>query len=562
MKTLEQLPADISTAEKMLYLCYTDLIAYGKVFLSGDFSKAESPPVHYEVADELNSDSRKPLAIILPRDSAKTTLVKCSIMHDFCYTRQNLQRFALEPDSVLRDFWLGEVEERDTLLFGWVSKSQNDSKNNIRYIYRNLEHNLAILKYFGNLKGKIWNREDITTRDGDRLISSSNLTSIRGMTEATMTEGAIRFSRAFLDDVENEYNTKTLMGRRDIRRIIFASIMPAIEEKRRCRLIIDGTSVHFDSIIQHFIEKYELRKKKGTIDEWSWRIICYPSTQPNLPGGVLWNARKPRHVLNQIKQRYIDMPELGEALYYQEYELEVQASEVSVWTRQHIKSHNGVLRNYGGHRGVNTLTIGGKEIVVNTFLGGDPATDIDTLTSDFSVIAAIAIDADNNRYHLRSERHLAIPTSGLRNEEDGLVGKKGFVDYYIDMFDEFFCTGGTIEDVAMNRSVFKDLMQRKMKLKKMYVIANTFKPGGTQKHSRVHSFMNTFFTQGMVYYRPESYNLMEETIRFGPRMAHDDEIEAFFLANRYAYPPTSAVKKEDKDEWTRPVRRKKTWIVA
>ena len=40
---------DVSEAEKVLELARTDLIAFGKLFLPGDFGKSESPPFHYEI---------------------------------------------------------------------------------------------------------------------------------------------------------------------------------------------------------------------------------------------------------------------------------------------------------------------------------------------------------------------------------------------------------------------------------------------------------------------------------------------------------------------------------
>ena len=51
---------NISEAEEELRLAYTDLIAFGKLFLPDDFMRSETPFFHYEVADALlNEDVRQ-----------------------------------------------------------------------------------------------------------------------------------------------------------------------------------------------------------------------------------------------------------------------------------------------------------------------------------------------------------------------------------------------------------------------------------------------------------------------------------------------------------------------
>ena len=46
---------NISEAEEELRLAYTDLVAFGKLFLPDDFMRSESPFFHYEVCDALNN---------------------------------------------------------------------------------------------------------------------------------------------------------------------------------------------------------------------------------------------------------------------------------------------------------------------------------------------------------------------------------------------------------------------------------------------------------------------------------------------------------------------------
>ena len=100
---------NVSKEEEALKLAYTDLVSFGKLFLPDDFMRSETPFFHYEVMDALNDHSVRQLAVVLPRGHGKTVLTKCSIMHDFCFTK--------EP-----------------LFYGWVAASYKISVPNLDYI--------------------------------------------------------------------------------------------------------------------------------------------------------------------------------------------------------------------------------------------------------------------------------------------------------------------------------------------------------------------------------------------------------------------------------------------
>ena len=100
---------NVSKAEEELRLAHKDLIAFGKLFLPDDFERSETPFFHYEVADALQNEDLRQLAVILPRGHGKTVLTKCNILHDFCFTK--------EP-----------------LFYGWVAASSKISVPNLDYI--------------------------------------------------------------------------------------------------------------------------------------------------------------------------------------------------------------------------------------------------------------------------------------------------------------------------------------------------------------------------------------------------------------------------------------------
>ena len=119
--------------------------------------------------------------------------------------------------------------------------------------------------------------------------------------------------------------------------------------------------------------------------------------------------------------------------------MEVQSEEDSVWKRSDIRYWNGHYE-YDNDNDVNYIHVNGDKIPVNTFLGGDPATDIDTKESDYSVIMVVAVDMESNVYVLHYERHKSIPTIGSKSLTDGeIIGKKGVVDYIMELHQQYHC---------------------------------------------------------------------------------------------------------------------------
>lgn len=535
-RTRKFLPqGDAPAEEYKLYLASESTYSYGKMFLA-DFNKSEPSIFHFHFCDELDKMESDPLFSIVARGHAKTTICKANILKDLSFTAEAYYRFYQMSKSHLKSYWHKKYKER--IAFGnhyiiWIAKGQEDSVSNAEYISKNLEENPKIIKHFGKLKGSTWNQEKIKTKYGDVLQCGSNLKNVRGKNIYTKDQGAIRITRVILDDAENEENTKTFASRRDIKRKVFAAIIPAIQHKPYCRLIVTGTPVHFDSMVQNIIDDVAMHKKNGTLHKYPYKVLIYKATQPNLKGGVLWHSYMPRKKLNAIKARYaaIDLNDL----YYQEYELEVAGSDVAAWTRKHFKIHNAKYIYNNG----NFLRINNVLYPCTTFLGCDPATDIETRTSDFSVVSAVAVLADNSRYSLGYERHLAIPTIGVRDKENNLVTKKGVVDYIFEMYDRFHCEMATVENVAMTRSVFQSITSKKINENRFDVNIRPISPAGKHKHNKIYSYLEPMFASGMIHYRELDDALISETIRFGKSMAHDDTIESFYFANVNAYPPES-----------------------
>ena len=516
---------NINKAEEALVLAYKDLISFGKLFLPDDFMRSETPFFHYEVSDCIDDKECKQLAIILPRGHGKTVLTKASILKDFVFCPKD-----------------------DMLFYAWVSATQKLSVGNMDYIKHHLEFNDRFTYYFGKLKGSKWTEEDVELSNGCKLISKSNVAGIRGGAKLHK-----RYDLIVLDDFEHEANTITREARDKNANLVTAVVYPAIEPHTG-RLRVNGTPVHYDSFINNLLINHE--RAKGNDEEFAWKLITYKAILPN--GSPLWEGWFPTSKLEEKKKFYQDSGQPSK--FYQEYMMEVQSLEDALWTRHHIKYWKGYYE-YDTETNQNYIVIGGEQVPVNTFIGCDPATDINTKESDFSVIMAIAIDKENNLYVLEYERHRSIPTIGQKTLEGETTGKKGVVDYIMDMHQKYHATSSTVEDVAMNRSVFQALNEERRRLNKFDIAVIPEKPGGTNKMNRVYSGLSGRFSMGTIYVRDNMFDLINEIITFGPRMAHDDTIETLYYSQLHAFPP-NIERDENTKSWYVPKKKPKSWIVA
>ena len=425
---------NVSKEEEALQLAKKDMIAFGKLFLADDFMRSETPFFHYQVADVISNKDIKQTAIILPRGHGKTVLTKCNILHDFAFTK-------------------------DPLFYGWVAASSKISVPNLDYIKYHLEYNDKFLYYFGNLKGKKWTEDDIELKNGCKLISKSNLSGIRGGAKLHK-----RYDLIVLDDFEDENNTVTPESRAKISNLVTAVVFPALEPGTG-RLRINGTPVHFDAFIQNILVGHDQAKKRG--EKFSWEVITYKAILED--GTPLWPSWFGEKEMERKKKFYSDSGQPQK--FYQEYMMEVQSKEDSIFTRDHIKYWEGSFR-YDEETEVSYVINKGEEIPVNVFAGVDPATDSTRRDTDFSVLLYVAVDGNNNVYVLDYIRKRSIPVLGIPGE-----GKKGIVDYIFDYNKVYHPSIHTIEDTSMSKPVFQALVSEMRRRNDFSVKYNAEKPG-------------------------------------------------------------------------------------
>jgi len=510
---------NVSKMEEQLLMAKNDLVSFGKLFLPDDFMRSESPFFHYQVCDALNDYTIRQLAVILPRGHGKTVLTKCSILHDFVFTT--------EP-----------------LFYGWVAASSKISVPNLDYIKYHLEYNDRFTYYFGDLKGRKWTEDDIELNNGCKLISKSNLSGIRGGAKLHK-----RYDLIVLDDFEDENNTVTAESRSKIANLVTAVVFPALEPHTG-RLRINGTPVHFDAFITNILNGHEKAKKMG--EKYSWKVITYKALQED--GTPLWPTWFGHEEMERKKKFYADSGQPQK--FYQEYMMEVQNEEDAIFTRNHIKYWDGSY-NYDEETGISYVNLdNGDRKPINVFAGVDPATDSTRRDSDFSVILIVGVDVDNNVYVLDYMRKRSLPVLGIPGDP-----KKGIVDYMFNYNKTYKPNLFVVEDTTMSKPVFQSI-NAEMRRKNDFGIKYTAEKPGTRmsKRDRIQEILAQRFAIGSVHLKKDHYDLQREIITFGPRMGHDDTIDALAYACKYAHPPKGF--KEEKGNWYKHKPKPKNWVVA
>ena len=511
---------NVSKQNEALELARKDLIAFGKLFLPDDFMRSETPPFHYEIADTITDPKKQQTAIILPRGHGKTVLTKCDILQAFCFTK-------------------------DPLFYGWVSATAKLATGNMDYIKYHLEFNERIQYFFGNLKGTKWTETDVETSNGCKLISKSNISGIRGGAKLHK-----RYDLIILDDFEDENNTITPEARSKNSNLITAVVFPALEPGTG-RLRINGTPVHFDSFINNLIVNYEKSVSEG--NDFSWDVVLKKAIMPD--GTMLWNSWFGKKEMERKKKFYADSGQPYK--FFQEYMMEVQSEDDSIFTREHIKYYDGTFM-HEEESGISFLQIDGDVRPVNVFVGVDPATDSVRRDADYSVIIAIAVDGDNNIYVLDYLRKRSIPVLGIPGE-----AKKGIVDYMFDYSKTYHPSLFVVEDTTMSKPVFQALRAETRRRNDFSVRFKEEKPGTRMsKRDRIQEILAQRFAIGQIHLKKDQYDLQHEVITFGPRMGHDDTIDALAYACKYANPPIGISEDKEKKRYYKNIPKPKSWVIA
>ena len=119
----------------------------------------------------------------------------------------------------------------------------------------------------------------------------------------------------------------------------------------------------------------------------------------------------------------------------------------------------------------------------------------------------------------------------------------------------------TIEDTSMSKPIFQAIRAEMRRRNEFIIPFKEEKPGTRMsKRDRIQEILAQRFAVGQIHIKKTQYDLHREVITFGPRMAHDDTIDALAYACKYAHPPKGL--EENRGSWTKRKRKPKSWVTA
>ena len=370
------LNGDISQNEKILEMAYKDLIVFGKLFSPQDFLASATPDFHVNVGKLLLDRKIQQLALVLPRDHAKSTLAACAVLHRFLFATKESPEF-----------------------IAWVGEAQDQAIDNLNWISTHIYENPAIDYYFGDLQGDKWTKNEIVLKNGCRLIAKGASQRLRGKKQLST-----RYTGIILDDFESELNTKTPESRLQIKNWVTAAVYPAIDFDKNGFLWCNGTIVHYDSFLHGLVKNQQSAKKTG--EEYSWVVETHKAIQDD--GTPLWPSRWPLKKIEQRKQFYIDSGTPSK--FYQEYMNQAKSPEDEIFNENDITKgfYSGDIKfNEEANSWYLKFEDGSMEYV-NIYMGVDPASTLG-VRNDYSVIMVIGVTAEYDYYVIEYWRKRVLP---------------------------------------------------------------------------------------------------------------------------------------------------------
>ena len=298
------------------------------------------------------------------------------------------------------------------------------------------------------------------------------------------------------------------------------------------------------------VKGHNAAEKTG--EEFSWDVVTYKAILDD--GTPLWPSWFGHKEMERKKKFYADSGTPHK--FYQEYMMEVQSEDDSLFTRDHIKYWDGTYMR-DKDTGISYIIPEGEDPQpCSIFVGVDPATDSARRNTDFSVLLTIAITPNNNIYVIDYIRDRALPVLAIPG-----TGKKGIVDHIFELAEFYNPQMFTIEDTSMSKPVFQAIYSEMRRRNQFNVNFKAEPPGNRMsKRDRIQEILAQRFSVGQIHLKKIHYDLNREIITFGPRMAHDDTIDALAYACKYSHPPSGLG--ENKEGWYKKKREPRSWVTA
>lgn len=423
-------------------------------FISKEYIELETPDFHRQILREISSGNSR-VAICAPRGHAKSTIV--NFTYALWATVQKKVRFGL----IISDTVTQSVEFVNAL------RDEIDSNIRLRWLY-------------GDLTGELWRDGDIKTASGVRWTAKGAGMKIRGI-----RDGSARPDLIIFDDLENDEQVATAYQRKKLKDWFRKAAMPALS--RKGRIIMIGTILHYDSLLQNILDGKEGFR--------SWRTMLFSAIMKDEKGRefALWSEHMNLEELKALRDDPNHPKYVGSIVFAQEYQNKPLSEDDLIVKPENIKWIDELPEN---------------TVIRRTVLAIDPAvSQRDTADPTAKVVASLDQFGNvfvryvgNDRFSV-SENGADIQRLNARFSPERIG----------------------IEEGALGL-VFKDLLAG---LPLVGLKANA------DKTSRLIS-VSRFFESGKIYFLQNAnkiQDLHDQLMEF-PNGAHDDMVDAMVYAIR------------------------------
>ena len=496
--------------------CANDIIFMGQQ-LTPKLFYYPTPDFHYEIAELLINPSIRQLSIQAPRGCAKSTLAILTILNHVIF------------------------DENDKVIV-IQSKTRKEALKRLRSIKETLEYNEAFIELFGKVDSKeaaIWREDEIKFRFAGFNVYICALGT--GMPMRGILEGGTRVSLYYLDDPEDEDNTKTEESL-DFNFSKFLGNLFGLDV-RFGRCIVVGTPITANCIVDRL---------DGASD---WVSRKYPAKGRFIDGNydedsdeILWDEMYSAKRLATIKQGLLEKGMLYK--YYTDYCCTIRGDDEAIFRKEYLQYYDGELEIINDEPYLkitreNFQDIEPKLIPLSISIGVDPASSLNR-SADYPVIFPVGMDTDENLY--------CLPYTRQRMESTE------FADRIISTYIKTKASRCTVETVGAQEGL-RDILDRECKKREISIAGIKREDGmkpNEEKKKRLREGLHYFFYHKKVWLKEDMFEFKSELLGFPRGLKHDDLLDGFYYATRRIKTPHHTIRKKEVEHFKPLIRKVNT----
>lgn len=477
---------------EILKQCKKDLEFFGKEISPQTFYLS-SPDFHREIDNLLMDRSITQLMIEAPRGTGKSTKCIHFVLHHAIFDIGD--KVIVIQSKTRREAIRRLTKIKDIIEYGQKFRS--------------------LFGYCGEQAAISWREDYVKTKIGVNtvtIIAVGTGQQVRGI-----LEGDTRITLYYLDDPDDEDNTKSKEGMEDN----FSKFLGGIAglDRRYGRVIVVGTPITEGCIVAR------VRDSAGWVTKNY--AACDEETKE-----CLWEEM---YDFNWLMNKKKELDEQGMLWkFYSEYMCQLRGKDDQVFKNEDFRFWDGEFKKgigtehfllikgiYDEYKNPIELYDEPKKIAILTFIGIDPSFSLNP-RADFSVVMPIGVDKDWNIYQFPYIRKRILTTE--------------LVDNIVHQHNIFLPSKTTIESGAQQDTVRQ--MVNHLQTKHIVGLASKVAPPKDSKHKRYIDILQYYHKNHKLFLNlNNSDELKSEMILHPSPSAHDDTIDALYWAVKRAFTP-------------------------